>query len=420
MIPRYLHTVLQDSLHDFPVVLLTGARQVGKSTLAQALAGPGWPARYLTMDDRAVLDAALLNPDGFIQSQAAPLILDEVQRAPDLLRAIKLVVDRKRHNGGYLLTGSANLLTLATVAETLAGRVAVHDLHPFSWAELGALPRKYAIDDLFSTTSAHDLLGKWPGSAQDGRMQQLQRFLLHGGYPTPAQMQRNASRRTWFECYRQTYLERDLRDLADITHLPDFSRLLATLALRTGQLLNFSALSRDIGLPLSTLRRYFHLLEQTYQVFTIPPYHANAGKRLVKTPKLYLTDTGMSCHLTLADDWNTLVHRGQEGALVETWVAGELRKLTSWNTRRTELSFWRTSAGQEVDFLLERAGQVIGIEVKLASRVNQADLAGLRGCRLALGKSWRLGVLLYGGSHTLALEHDLLAVPFSVFFGLEG
>jgi predicted AAA+ superfamily ATPase len=420
MIERHLTKSILESLADFPVVLVVGARQVGKSTLVQALAREQWPARYLTMDDRATLDAALTNPEGLIQELGQPVILDEVQRAPDLLRAIKLVVDRDRRPGMFLLAGSANILTLAKVSETLAGRVAVHELHPFSWAELNGQPASTALEDLFSAKDIKNLQGRWPSSGRPGRMKELKELILSGGYPTPVQMRRPSSRRTWFESYRQTYVERDLRDLASIEHLPDFNRLLTTLALRTGQMLNFSALSRDVGLSLTTLRRYFNLLEQTCQVGVIPPYFANLGTRLVKTPKLYLNDTGMACHLTVAPDWDTLAGRNQARAMLETLVAAELRKMIALAGYPTSLMFWRTRLGKEVDFILERGGGLVGIEVKLASGLDQRDLEGLRECERTLAKNWRFGLVLYGGTEVLPLGKKLLAVPFSVFLGIEG
>ena len=256
-------------------------------------------------------------------------------------------------------------------------------------------------------------------SSVPARTKELQQFILRGGYPDPCLMKRPASRSTWFESYCQTYLERDVRDLTSIAHVPDFNRLLVTLALRTGQMLNFSSLSRDVGLPVSTLRRYFNILEETFQVFRVAPYHANVGKRVVKTPKAYLSDTGMACHLADADDWPTLQRRNQAGAMLETWVAGELRKLISISPTRTGLYYWRTRDGREVDFLLERGGRVAGIEVKQAARVGEHDLAGITACRDALKNSWHMGMVLYGGTEVVPLDSKIIAVPFSVFFGRD-
>ena len=204
MIRRHLQARILDSLRHFPVVLVTGARQVGKSTLVQALAQGDWQARYLTLDDRAVLDTALRDPDGLIAGIPAPLVLDEVQRAPDLLRAIKLGVDRDRKPGQYLLTGSANLMTLKTVSESLAGRLALHELHPFSWSELAQAKPPTTLRDLFEIKDVKLLLSRWPRRTASGHRGAIERLILSGGFPTPALMDSEAARHEWFAAYRQT------------------------------------------------------------------------------------------------------------------------------------------------------------------------------------------------------------------------
>ena len=419
MLWRHLNSQIIESLEDFPVVLLIGARQVGKSTLVQELAKEAWPARYLTLDDRAVLDAALTNPDGFIQELGQPVILDEVQRAPDLLRAVKLVVDRNRKPGMFLLTGSANVLTMSSVSETLAGRVAVHELLPFSWSEMREKAKATIVEELFSHSNQKSVIDSLPQSSPPERMKEIYDLILTGGFPTPALMKRPGARRTWFDGYRQTYIERDLREISAIDNLPDFGRLMTTLALRTGQMLNFSALSRDVGLPVTTLRRYFGILEQTFQAYTLQPYHVNRGKRLVKTPKVYMTDTGLACHLSAASDWQTLVNRNQVGQMVETWVASELRKMVATATDSIDIWYWRTRGGREVDFILERGDELIGIEVKMGTGLSKGDLFGLKDCREAFGSKWRYGILLYGGTEVVPLEERLVAIPFGVFMGRD-
>lgn len=416
MLPRHLAPILKESLKHFPALLLTGPRQVGKSTLVQAIAGA---AAYRTLDDRATLDAALRDPDGFLEEIGRPAVLDEVQRAPDLLRAVKLSVDRDRKPGAFLLTGSAHVLTLAKVSETLAGRVAVHELHPFSWSETERLPPSSALDDLFEAKDARALLSRWPSSVPVSRAKVRAR-ILRGGFPTPALTVSASVRRKWFESYRQTYVERDLRDLANVAHLPDFGRFMTLLAIRTGQVLNLASVSRDLGIPYSTLQRYLSLLLQTYQAFLLLPYASSAGKRLAKAPKAYATDTGLACHLGAADDWDTLIRQQRAGPMVETWIAGELRKMASLASWRTSLWSWRTPQGREVDFLLERGEQVAGIEVKSGSGFGHSDLAGLRACREAMGRRWRFGVLLHGGTESVPLDAETVAVPYAAFLGAGG
>ena len=418
MLPRHIADLLDRSLRNFPVVILTGPRQVGKSTLVEAWAARQH-ARYLTLDDRAALDRALADPDGFLAAQEGSLVVDEVQRAPDLLRAVKRIVDRDRRPRRFLLTGSAHLSTLSGVAETLAGRAAVHELHPFSWAERTRKPAASTIDDLFEAASSTELVQRWKRSSPAARRLEMIDRIMTGGYPTPSLMRDEDVRRTWFASYQQTYIERDLRDLTSLENLPAFGRLLALLSLRTGNLLNVSDLARDAQLSTGTARRYLALLAQTYQVFLLQPYFANVGKRLVKTPKVYVTDSGLGCYLAAVDTWETLERQHRVGAMVETFAAGELRKLLALAPGKTHLWYWRQEHGHEVDFLLERAGEVVGVEVKSGSGAAASDLSGLKSCEAALGRVWRLGVLLYGGTEVLALDRKTLAVPFSIFFGRD-
>ena len=412
MLRRHIQTLVEKSLADFPVVLITGARQVGKSTLAQTLITPDWQGTYLTLDDRTVLDAALSDPDAFLTAQPTPLVIDEVQRAPDLLRAIKLRVDRDRKAGQFLLTGSANLMTLRTVSESLAGRMALHQLSPFSWAERSGRSPSSFLGDLFETADAKSLPRRYRRSGVS--RSELVHEILRGGYPPASLMQSSASRRRWFDGYRQTYLERDLRDLANIQYVPEFGRLLALSAVRTGEMLNVASFARDLGLTQVTVRRYLDLLVLTYQVLLVPAYHINVGLRLVKTPKLYLTDTGLACHLAGMRDWATAEQQGRAGSLLETWVASELLKWTAWQEDDYRLYFWRTHTGQEVDFLLARGEEMIAIKVKSASRVERGDLTGIEACEQALKKRVRFSVVLYRGNQVIGLGERRLAVPFEI------
>lgn len=421
MYRRHLHDRLDHSLRHFPVVMLVGARQVGKSTLAKALSTADWPARYLTLDDRTVLDAALADPDGFIRQAGGPAVIDEVQRAPDLLRAVKLEVDRDRQPGRFLLTGSANILSLSAVTETLAGRAAVHHLRPFSWSEIQRSAPSPLLDLLFEARDARELVDRLRDRDRSPNLDALdvdalKELILSGGYPEPALMSSAEARHTWFESFRQTYIERDLRDIAQIANFPEFSRLMTTLNLRTAQLLNTAELSREIGLPATTLRRYLDLLGQTYQFDLLQPFSTHLAKRLVKTPKIYAADTGMACHLAALDDWTTMERRNLVGPLIETWIQTELRKLLGLQARHTELSFWRTRTGHEVDFLVERGGQIAGIEAKWSASLEPRQVRALRECRTALGPRWKIGILLHGGTEPVALDDHTAAIPFSHAF----
>lgn len=419
MIKRHLFHDIMDSLQHFPVVLLTGARQVGKSTLANELSRSEWKAIYLTLDNRVILDAALKDPDGFISGTPVPAIIDEIQKAPDLMRAIKIIVDKNRKPGQYLLTGSANLMTLSKVAETLAGRVALHELQPFTWSEISNKRPSTILMDIFSGDDAGALLRKWKRRTFPDRREDIKRHIIAGGYPTPSMMTSVKARRRWFDSYRQTYIERDIRDITAIEHLPDFSRLLNLLSFRTGQVINFSEVSRELGLPFTTLRRYIDLLEITYQICFVRPYFVNIGKRLIKMPKLYFGDAGMACHLSAVEDWQTLERQGRVGGMVETWAASELKKLISIGDMRCQLYYWRTYAGREVDFILERGEKVIAIEVKWSHKLEDAEISGLKDCAKDLKGRHVLSILLYPGTEMIAIDKQTIAMPFGFFFGIE-
>ncbi len=418
MIRRYLQDPIIESLKHFPVVLLTGARQVGKSTLAQALIGDSWDATYFTLDNRTILDAALRDPDGFVSGMPIPAVIDEVQKAPDLLRAIKRGIDRNRKPGQYLLTGSANIMTLSTVSESLAGRIALHTLHPFSWPELLEKPLPRILKDLFSGIDSKKLLKNYFKIPLKEYKPRFIERILKGGYPIPALMESDQARAQWFSSYRQTYLERDLLNIRAIKNLPDFNRLLTLAALRTGRLLNLSDFSRETGLPFTTLRRYMNLLEVTYQISLIRPYFTHLGKRLVKTPKLYFNDTGMAFHLIGVNEWKILENQGNAGPMVETWIASELLKLLSVLDHQFRLYFWRTQTGQEVDFLIERAEKLVAIEVKWGYRIEESDMKNLKMLAEDLKERLLFSIILYSGVEPIPLGPKIVAMPFPIFFGI--
>ncbi len=418
MIRRYLQNSILESLKYFPVVLLTGARQVGKSTLAQTLIETSWKAKYFTLDERLTLDAALKDPDGFIEGLPSPVVIDEVQRAPDLLRAIKKRVDNQRRPGQYLLTGSANIMTLTTVSETLTGRIALHTLYPFSWPELLGKPIPKMLEELFKGNDLRKFIRNYFKTTVKGYKQGLIEIILRGGYPIPALMESDQARRQWFSSYRQTYIERDLLNIRSIEHLPDFNRLLTLAALRTGRLLNLSDLSRETGLPFTTLRRYMNLLEVTYQIFLLKPYYPHPGKRVVKTPKLYFNDTGMACHLIGVNSWDELENQVNAGPMVETWVASELIKLLPLLNHQFELYFWRTHTGHKVDFLIGKTRKWVAIEVKWGHRIDEWDIKNLNRLAEELKERLLFSIILYSGDEIVPLNPKTVAMPFPIFFGI--
>lgn len=414
MFDRALTPLLEEALLDTPVVLLLGARQVGKSTLAKALLARHSEGRYLSLDDAAVRRAAEVDPEGFVARRNGLTILDEVQLAPQLFRPIKAAVDQDRTPGRFLLTGSANVLVLPQVAEVLAGRMEVVTLDGLSQCEVARTPDNL-VDRLFSERP----LG--PQRLELDR-DALIDSILAGGFPEARERETGRRRSQWFDSYVQTLLQRDIRDLSRIEGLTQLPRILELMSVRSASLLNVSELSRTLGIPLNTLKRYLALLEAVFMLTTLPAWSGHLGKRLVKAPKLMLQDTGLLAHLMGVDSGRLRRDPDLLGRLLETFVAGEVRKLLGWARCRARLFHYRTLPGQEVDLLLERAdGQVLGIEVKASTLIQARDFKGLRTLGASLGEAFHGGIVLYTGQEVLPFGPGLFAVPVSALWqGLEG
>ena len=411
--PRALEPTLRARLATFPVVVITGARQTGKSTLARELGGEG--RTYLTLDDYAVLDQARNAPDALVSRGAfspasssafdvgRALTLDEIQRAPDLLLAIKRAVDTDRTPGRFLLTGSANLDLMRGVSETLAGRAVYMTLWPMTRREAEGEGRAGSWDALVDEPPR-----RWLGALADtapAARPTWQELALRGGYPFPAlHLGSQPDREAWFEGYLQTYLERDLRQLAAIDNLVAFQRLVRAVAHRSGGLMNQARLARDAGLPPTTAQRYLHLLETSYQLLRVEPYAVNRNKRLVKSPRLYWCDPGLALHLA----------GGAEpgGAHLENLIACDLFAWRETRPRRPNILFWRTSKGAEVDFIIETPRELVPVEVKSSRSVRLSDARHLDMFIAEYLDQARAGVLLYAGHDTYWLNERVLAVPW--------
>jgi predicted AAA+ superfamily ATPase len=418
MIPRLMAPKILAALADTPVVFLAGARQTGKSTLARWIADGPHPAQYLTFDDATVLAAATADPAGFLAGFTGPVVLDEVQRVPALLMALKAQVDRDRTPGRYLLTGSANVLLLPRLAQELVGRMEVLTLWPFAQVELesgeegASAPCPNLVDELFAPT-----LPPRPPASTQIRTEALRRALL-GGYPEALTRSSAARRRAWWGSYVTTLLQRDIRDLARIEGLSDLPQLLSLVAARSTGLLNYAELSRSSGLPQTTLKRYLALFEATYLIQTLPAWSGNLSKRLVKSPKLLLSDTGLLAYLLGFGEAELPPTDPHVGPLMENLVGMELRKLASWSQVQPELYHFRTHAQQEVDLVLEDGcGRLVGVEVKAAETVRASDLAGLRFLAEQRGERFVRGVVLYGGSQSVPFGENLQALPLSMLWG---
>ncbi|MFZ1982940.1 MAG: ATP-binding protein [Desulfatitalea sp.] len=402
MIRRHIQKAIHMAMADTPVVLLNGARQTGKTTLAQAMAA-GSDAQYYTLDDYATLALAAGDPAGFIRSLNGPVVIDEIQKAPELFPAIKLSVDKDRTPGRFLLTGSANVMTLPRLSESLAGRMEIIPLFPFSAGEIagaaeGFLPR------LFAGTLAQPKLISTKA--------EIEAKLTHGGYPEATQRATAARREAWFAAYISTILQRDVRDLARVDALHALPNLLKLLAARASGLLNLADVGRDAGLPHTTLTRYLVLLETVFLVHRLPAWSRNLGQRQVKAPKMHLVDTGLACHLLGADTRRLREDRLLFGRMLESFVVSELRKQISWTEPRISLYHFRTAAGVEVDVVLERPdGSIAAIEVKAGATVAASDFAALKMLKGQLGRQFRAGVLLYLGDQIVPFGDKLWLVP---------
>lgn len=397
-LPRLVDDALATRLRMMPAVVLTGARQTGKSTLVEKLV-PG-ERRYRSLDDFDVRDAARRDPEALLGG-ADPLTLDEIQREPGLLSAVKRAIDRDRRPGRFLLTGSANLLLMRQVSESLAGRASYLTLWPMTRREQLGLGRAGRWDDLLGTPDDHwrDLL-----AADDDREEDWQALALRGGFPTPAlELTTPADRTIWFDGYVRTYLERDLQDLASISALPDFRRLMQAACLRLGQLLNQTELGRDVGLPQPTVHRWLNLLEASYLLVRLPAYAVNRTKRLVKSPRIFCGDTGVALHLGAT---------APAGAHLENLVLHDLLAWRDARADRVELAYWRTTLGEEVDFVVEADGKLLPIEVKATAKPRLADCAHLRTFRQEYGRKARAGLLLHTGRTVEWLTPDVLAAPW--------
>ena len=408
MIRRNLTDRILAALADTPVVLVNGSRQVGKSTLVEWRELAGSSRHYLTFDDTGLLAAAKRDPIGFIAGLDMPVTLDEVQHVPELFPAIKKAVDANRKPGRFLLTGSANVLLLPKLSESLAGRMEVLTLLPFSQGELAGV-REDFIDRLFSSHPPR------PAQRQSEiTRNELLKKVIAGGYPPVAGRTQADRRDAWFKSYLTTIVQRDVRDLTQIADMTAVPRLLSVLASRAGSLLNYAELSRSLGLPQTTLKRYFALLEAMFLVLPLAPWSGNLGNRLIRTSKVYLNDTGLLGHLLGLTLERLEFDPGLAGGALENFVLMELRKQSAWSDAQPQFFFWRTAAGQEVDIVMEdRAGRLVGVEVKASSTLGAGDVRGLTALENAAGKRWIRGAVLYTGAEVIPFGPNLHGIPIS-------
>lgn len=406
MYARNIEAELQSALADTPVVLLNGARQTGKSTLAQYFAKAS-SVPYVTLDDATQLAAATSDAQGFLAGLGNRAVIDEVQKAPELFPAIKISVDQDRRPGRFLLTSSANVLLLPQISESLAGRMQLITLWPLSQGELHAQQERF-LDGVFTESLP---------ALQYSDAFNLKNAVLSGAYPEVLQRAVGKRRDAWFAAYITALLQRDVRDLSNIDGLTDMPRLLSLLAARVGGLSNMSELSRSSGIPNSTLKRYLSLLQATFLFQPLPAWSSNLGKRLIKSPKIHLIDSGLAAHLA------GITHQslGRDpvffGHLLETFVVSELRKQIGWSDRRVNLYHYRTTTGREVDIVLEdAAGRLVGLEIKASSTVGRKDFSGFDALSEDIGSRFVRGIVLYAGEQAASFGEHYVALPVSALW----
>lgn len=410
--PRAITPLIQQGLKEMPAVFLNGPRQVGKSTLVRKMAGE-LGAEYITFDDFSILAAAKHDPVGFLSGFSNPVIIDEVQLVPEIFRVLKQRIDEERirdkekANGRFLLTGSANVMALPQLADALVGRMQILSLLPLAMMEVAG-PVRSVINGLFDQ--------EFTFKSQASERLVLDDLLRKSTYPelvAAPHIQINS----WFDSYLTTLLQRDIRALAEIEKAHILPSMVKMIATRAGSLLNDADVARDLGLNLMTYRRYRILLEQLFLIVLVQPWYRNIGKRLVKTPKLFLTDSLLLCHL-LGVSAKELERTNSPlfGHLLENFVATEiLKQLTV--TADTNLYYFRTHDNKEVDFIIERNnGQLLGIEVKTKSTVNEEDFAGLKQLKVETGKDFVRGIVLYGGKDIVSFGDHMVAMPIAALW----
>ena len=399
-IERSLEPVLQRAVAEFPAVVLTGPRQAGKTTLLRHLFGGSH--RYASLEVPDVRAAALADPRGFLEAHGPPVIFDEVQYAPDLLPYIKERIDANRAVAGqYLLTGSQNLLLAEKVTESLAGRAAILRLFPLSRREAEGCPRlSLPWED-----------GREEPSRPPTAFAELWESYLRGGYPELAgNPDRDLS--LWYGSYIQTYLERDIRTVRQVGDLNQYQSFLRVLAARSAQLLNLTDVARDLGVAVNTAKAWLSTLEATYQVVVLRPYFANVGKRLVKTPKVYFTDVGVLCHLAGLSDPSHAAAGPMSGAIMETAVLTEIVKTFTHRGQEPRVHFWRTTAGSEVDFVVEAGDRLVPVEVKASATPRPGMANSIRTLQRDFGELAAPGYVVHAGDVRLPLGQGTTALPF--------
>ena len=399
-ITRSIEPVLKKAAAEFPAVVLTGPRQSGKTTVLKHVFSDSY--QYVSVEPPDIRIAAREDPRGFLAMYQPPVIIDEIQNVPELLPFIKEIIDNDRSRSGqYLLTGSQNLLLVEKVTESLAGRAAMLHLFPLSRREAGNLPQKPLPWESLNKES----------TKEKKSLHEIWASFLRGGYPElNVNPERDIS--LWHASYVQTYLERDIRGLRQIGDLSQFQSFIRALAARSAQIVNFSDIARDLGIAVNTVKSWLSLLEATFQVIVLRPYHVNIGKRLVKSPKVYFSDVGTLCYLTGLRDPEHAASGPMGGKIMETAVLSEIVRTLTHRGIDPQIYFWRTSAGNEVDFIVESEGRLIPIEVKQTSTPRPVMAKSIKTFLNDFGDQASGGYVVNLGDMRLPLGSNVTSLPF--------
>lgn len=410
MYSRFLSHSIAEALKDTPAILITGARQTGKSTLCRQLVSQGiFNGQSVTMDDPSMLAAAQADPLGFLKDLGKHIIIDEVQRAPGLFLSIKKLIDEDRHGHRIIMTGSADVMTLPKVADSLAGRIEIHHLWPLSPAEIVGKTSNFLTTLTAKQASFPDKESDW---------KEIIRIMKTRGYPEAVQRESDARRAKWFESYLTAILQKDIRDLSNIEGLIQLPNILQLIATRVGSTVNLSDIARLSGVKNTTLQRYMALLEQVFLVIKIPAWTSNAEGQFVKSPKIILNDTGLLCHLR-SEGESLLENRTTAGSFLENFVVMEMIKQLSWSDAMLKPYHFSIHKGAEVDLVLEnRKKQLYGIEIKSTSSVKENDFRGLKRLAEIAGDKFQKGIVLYTGNRVLGGfgGKNLYAVPIAALW----
>lgn len=409
ILKRNISDNLFKALKDRPCILINGPRQCGKSTLTGVIAEVYKKTSYITLDDEGILLTAKKDPKGFIDSIGDRVVIDEIQRAPELLLPIKISIDKNRKPGRFILTGSANVYLLPSVSESLAGRIEILSLYPFSQGEL--IQRKEVfIDRLFSNK-------KFSINSYNQTKKEIYKRVLNGGYPELVLKIKNDRKEAWFSSYINSLVQRDIKDISNIEAITQLPNILEMLASRVANTVNLSEISRVLGIPHTSLTRYINLLKAGFLIDFIRPFFKNKKMRIVKSPKLVFLDTGIAGYLNGYSLQHFDTNDIFSGFLFENFVITELMKQITWSLVKPDMYYYRDDAGREVDILLQsKDKKIAGIEVKLSDTIRQEHFTTLEFLRDTYRENFKIGIVIYTGKEVIPFGKNLYAIPVSALW----